>query len=59
VRVNNIEYAWCNNCEEIQPVIVDKDGTLDVGWKYSGRDICCSVCSSIIATIYEKVYVSD
>ena len=49
-----ITHAYCDECMEIVKVDIDPNETANSSMEYVGRDIVCSECRIIIATIFRK-----
>lgn len=46
-------HIWCDNCDSIQPLIVDRLDGDDVTGKFTDADdLVCATCKLVISTTY-------
>lgn len=53
--LGGLTHAWCLGCGSIEPVIIDRMDGKDVSGNFAApTDVVCSVCRSVIATMYRE-----
>jgi hypothetical protein len=50
-----LSHAYCDTCASIQPVVVEPLDHADTTGRFRGGDMVCTVCGTIIRTVYEPV----
>jgi hypothetical protein len=48
----NFTHIYCHNCKSINQSVTDSVFYEDVTGNYAGKDICCSKCLLVLATVY-------
>ena len=46
-------YAYCGNCQDIMPVLVEPMENESVDGAYLGGDVICTSCYGVLATMYK------
>jgi hypothetical protein len=52
---NGATHVYCDTCGKIQPAEQERLEMIDVTRRFMGGDILCSVCGSIIASVYREI----